>query len=115
MAWVGAAPPTLWIVNQALASGVGFPDIRGVGGVAPTYGFVEARPTRKDLRKAAKRPASIARRRPAISDWDYTGLCRLPRCGASIASQRSGWRRWARLWPWRRGRRPQASSHGGGA
>src|SRR3546814_6925276 len=39
MAWVGAAPPTLWIVNQALASGVGFPDIRGVGGVAPTYGF----------------------------------------------------------------------------
>src|SRR3546814_2505301 len=55
MAWVGAAPPTLWIVNQALASGVGFPDIRGVGGVAPTYGFVEARPTRKDSRKAAKR------------------------------------------------------------
>src|SRR3546814_12028372 len=68
MAWVGAAPPTLWIVNQALASGVGFPDIRGVGGVAPTYGFVEARPTRKDSRKAAKRTASIARRMPATSD-----------------------------------------------
>src|SRR3546814_8974546 len=47
LAWVGAAPPTLWIVNQALASGVGFPNFRGVGGVAPTYGFVEARPPRR--------------------------------------------------------------------
>src|SRR3546814_11101203 len=83
MAWVGAAPPTLWIVNQALASGVGFPDIRGVGGVAPTSGFVEARPTRKDSRKAAKRPASIARRLPDHSDWSY---------------QRSGWSRVGNEW-----------------
>src|SRR3546814_19127500 len=61
LAWVGAAPPTLWIVNQALASGVGFPNFRGDGGVAPTYGFVEARPTRKASRKARTRPPAIAR------------------------------------------------------
>src|SRR3546814_18725729 len=61
MACVGAAPPTLWIVNQALASGVGFPDIRGVGCVAPTAGLVAARPPRKDSRQAAQRAASIAR------------------------------------------------------
>src|SRR3546814_18148469 len=32
-AWVGAAPQTLWTVNQALASGVGFQDIERKSGV----------------------------------------------------------------------------------